>query len=96
MLLAGLQREPVRGAAFGVDRHTDQPARQRPLELVARREVRGVRTAETERHAESLRRADDHVGAHLARRHEQREREQVGRDRDARAARVRTLDQRAA
>ena len=94
VLLARLQREPVRGTAFRVDRHTDQPAGQRALELVARREVRRVRAAEAERHAEALRGADHHVGAHLPRRHEQREREQVGRDGDERARVVRLLDQR--
>ena len=38
VLLARLQREAVRGAALRVDRHADEPARQRALELVARRE----------------------------------------------------------
>ena len=50
-----------------VDRHADEPAGQRALVFVARREERGVRAAEAERHAEPLRRADDDVGADLAR-----------------------------
>ena len=38
VLLARLQREPERGAALRVDRHADEPTRQRALVLVARRE----------------------------------------------------------
>ena len=92
VLLARLQREPERGAALRVDRHADEAAGQRAPVLVAHREVRGVRSAEAERHPEALRRADDHVGAHLARRRHEREREQVGRDAHQRAVRVRALD----
>ena len=51
----------------------------------ARREERRVRPAVAERHAEALRVADDDVGAHLAGRREQRQRQQVGRDRDQHA-----------
>ena len=47
--------------------------------VVARGEERRVRPAVPERNAEPLRIADDNVGAHLARRREQRQREQVGR-----------------
>ena len=69
---------------------TDTPtSRPGSVRLYSSRVARnaGVRAAEAERHAEALRRADDDVGAHLARRREQREREQVGGDRDQRAAR---------
>ena len=83
------KREPERGAALRVDRHADQAAGQRAPVLVAHREVRGVRAAEAERHPEPLRRADHRVGAHLARRRDEREREQVGDDAHQRAARVR-------
>jgi hypothetical protein len=41
-------------------------------------EKRGVRSAVAERHAKALRVADHHVGAHLARRREQRQGQQVG------------------
>ena len=54
VLLARLQREPERGATLGVDRHADEPARQGAPVLVARCDVRGVRTAEPERYAETL------------------------------------------
>ena len=50
----------------------------RALELVARREVGGVRAAESHGHAEALRGADRDVRAPLARGRQQREREQVG------------------
>ena len=88
VLLARLQREPVRGRARRVDGDADEPAGQRALERVARRHERRVRAAEAHRHAEALRRADDDVGAPFAGRREQRQREQVGRDDDERAARV--------
>ena len=74
------KREPERGAALRVDRDADEPARQRAPVLVAHREVRRVRTAEAERHAEALGRAHHRVGADLAGRRDEREREQVGRD----------------
>ena len=64
---------------------------QRALELVARGEERRVRSAVAERHAESLRVADADVGAPLARRREQRERQQVRRGDHQRARRVRAL-----
>ena len=67
VLLAGLQREPVRRAALGVDRDADQPAGQVPLEAGAHGHEAGVRAAVEQRDAEALRGADDHVGAHRAR-----------------------------
>jgi hypothetical protein len=67
VLLAGLQREAVRGCAVGVDGDADQAAGHLPLEPVAHRHVAGVRAAEAHRHAEALGRADDDVGAQLAR-----------------------------
>ena len=85
VLLARLQREPQRGPSGRVDRHADEPARQRALVLVADREEAGVRTAEHRRDAEALRRADDDVDADLTRRPQQHQREQVGRDGDQRA-----------
>ena len=67
VLLARLQREPQGGIAVGVDRDADQAARERALEPAAHAHVGGVRAAEADRDAEALRRADDDVGAHLAR-----------------------------
>ena len=82
VLLARLQREAVRGAAVRIDGDPDEAAGHRALELVPRREVTGMRAAVAHRHAESLRRADDDVGAPLARRCEERQREEVGGDDD--------------
>ena len=75
--------------ARGILRHADQAAGQLPLEARAHGHVAGVRSAEAERHAEALRRADGDVGAELARRREQREREQVGGDDGEPALRLR-------
>ncbi len=79
VLLAGLQREAVGRPALGVLRHADEAARQVPPVLVAHREERGVRPAVAHRHAEALGRAERDVGADLARRAQQRQREEVGR-----------------
>jgi hypothetical protein len=46
----------------------------------------GVRTPETERDAETLRRSEGDVGTHFARRAEQHQRHQVGGDGDDAAA----------
>ena len=53
-----------------------------PLE---RREERRVRAAVAERHAEALRVAEHDVGAHLARRRQQRQAQQIGADGDQHA-----------
>ncbi len=82
VLLAGLERHAVGALATRVHRHTDDPPRRLPNERVTRGKERGMRSAVAERDAESLRIPDDRVGAHLAWRHEQRERHQIGRDRD--------------
>ena len=88
VLLARLQREAICGHALRVDRDADEAPRQRALVLVARREVAGVRTAVAHRHAEALRRADDGVGAPLAGRLQQRQREEIGGDHDVAARSV--------
>jgi len=62
--------------------------RDLPLVLVLRREVRRVRTAVTERDAEALRAPHRDVRAPLARRRQQRQREEVRRRRDQRPGRV--------
>ena len=95
VLLARLQREPVGGLALGVLRDTHQAARQVALVLVAQREERGVRPAVSERHAEALRRPERDVGAHLAGRRNERERQEIGRDRDQRPRGVGALRERA-
>jgi glycine dehydrogenase (decarboxylating) len=80
VLLARLERHAQRRPPRRVAAHADDPARQHPLELVARGEERRVRSAVAERNAEPLRAPDADVGAPLARRREQRERQQIGRD----------------
>ena len=85
MLLAGLQRQAHRGLAGGIQRHADQAAGHGALERVPGGEEPGMRAAETHRHAEALRRTDDDVGAHLAGRRQQRQRQRVGGDDGQRA-----------
>ena len=94
VLLARLQRQPVGGAAVGVDRHADEPTGQRALVGVLRGDERRMRSAVHQRHAEALRGADDDVGTHLARRAQQHEGEQVGGDRHQRARFVGQRDER--
>ena len=86
VLLPGLQGEPVGRPAVGVHGHAHQAAGQLALEAVPDRDVAGVRTAEAHRHAEPLGGADGDVGAHLAGRPQQRQREQVGGHRRLRPA----------
>ena len=87
VLLAGLQRQAVGGSAGGVHGDADQTPRQRTLELVTGGEEAGVGSTEAERHPETLRGADHHVGAQLARRGEQGERQQVCGDDEMATAR---------
>ncbi len=88
VLFAGLQRQPVGLVAVGIHAHPDQPARELPLKSLGHGHEPGVRTTEADRHAEALRAADHHVRTDLAGRTQQRQREQVGRDDDLRAAPV--------
>jgi hypothetical protein len=93
VLLAGLQGEPVGRRPVGVLGHPHESSGQRPLEPGPHREVAGVRPAEAERHPEPLGGPGRDVRPDLAGRPQQRQREQVGRDGDQRAHRVRRLDQ---
>ncbi len=92
VLLPRLQREPVGQVPAGVHGHAHQAAGQLPLQVVAHRDVGGVRAAEPDGHPEPLRGADGDVGAKLARRAHQGQRERIGGDGRERAARVRRLD----
>ena len=94
MLLARLERQPVGGMAVGVHRHADQAAGQLPAQVIADRQVRGVRAAVEQRHAEPLGGAERDVGAEFARRLQQGERQDVGGHRHLGAGRVRGLDDR--
>ena len=62
------EREAIAGPPCRVVRNADEPARHVAFVGVARRDVGGVRSAETERHAEALRAADGDVRAEFARR----------------------------
>ena len=80
VLLARLQRQPVGRVAVRVHAHADQTTGQRALELVAAGHVGSVWAAGAHGHAEALGGADRDVGVELARRHQQRQRQQVGGD----------------
>ncbi|CAG7456097.1 hypothetical protein PICSAR144_03483 [Mycobacterium avium subsp. paratuberculosis] len=93
VLLAGLQRQPVGRRTVGVQRDTDQPARQLPGVVGVHRQVSRVRAAESHWHTESLGGAEGHVGADLAGRGDQGQGQQVGAERHQRAALVRLRHQ---
>ena len=94
VLLTGLQRETVGGVAVGVDAHPDEAAGEHPLDALADRHERGVRSAVEERHPEALGRAHRDVRADLAGCREDRQGEEVGRHRDERTGRLRRVDER--
>ena len=56
------------GRPVGIVRNADEPAGHVALVCVARGEVSGVWSAESQRHAEALRVADGDIGAEFARR----------------------------
>ncbi len=78
VLFAGLQGEPVGGAAGRVDRDADQPTGQVTFEAGAHRHEPGVGAAVEHRHAETLGRPDDDVGAEAAGRAQQHLGQRVG------------------
>ncbi len=86
-----LQRHAERRLAVRVARYADDAAGKLALELVLRREERGMRTAVAERHAEALRVADADVGAPLARRRQQHEAHEIGGDGDHGTGGVRAI-----
>src|SRR5205085_11902696 len=77
VLLAGLHREPVTWAAHRIVRDADEAPGHVPFVGVARGEISGMRSAETERNTETLGAADGDIGAEFAGRFEQRQRENV-------------------
>ena len=84
MLLARLQGQPVGLPSGRVDADAHDPARHRPLQIVAAGHEARMRPAIAHRHAEPLRGADADIGPHRARLFQQAQRQQVGRDdRDA-------------
>ena len=95
VLLAGLQGEPVGGAALDVDGDADESTGQVPLQALGDGHEAGVRAAVEQRHPEPLGRPDHDVGPELSRRLEQRQRQQVGGHHDEGVALVGRIDQRA-
>jgi len=94
VLFPGLQRQPVRGRAFRIDGHPDEPTWQTALEAGPHRDEAGMRSAVSEGHAESLGGSDRHIGALLAGRLEQREGQQVSGHGNKGAAGVGGIDDR--
>ncbi len=88
VLFARLKSHPVREVAVRIDRHANDAARRLPDERFARRKECRMRSAVPHRHTESLRAADDNIGAQFAWRNRDRKGEQVGR-RQRRARSVR-------
>ena len=84
VLLAHLQREAVGRVSRGILRDADEAAGELAFKSGAHGHVAGVRSTEAHRNAEALTGADGDIGPEVARRLDQREGEQVGRDdRDA-------------
>ena len=78
VLLADLQRQPVGGPPFDVDRHPDEPTGQAALEPGPDGHETGMGTAEAEWDTEALARSDHDVGAPLTGRGQEGERQEVG------------------
>src|ERR1700737_150039 len=68
VLLSRLQRESIGRPAFSVMGNANETTRHVTFVLIARSEVGGVRTTETERNTKALRVADGNVRAEFARR----------------------------
>ncbi len=94
VLLAGLQRHPVRTTAPRIDRDADDASGHLPHESFTRRKERRMRPAVPERHAKALGVAYDHVGARLTGRRNNRERQEIRADGDQRARLMRPRDHR--
>ena len=82
VLFAGLQGQAVAGLAVSVLRHTHQAAGDLPLELFGHGHEAGVRTAEEQRNAEALSRADGNVGTLLGGGAQHRQSKEVTREGD--------------
>src|SRR5690554_32528 len=65
VLLTRLHRHTQSRFLTAVDRHTDNPARNRTLKLVTGREKRCVWSAVAHRNTEALSRTEDHVRTHF-------------------------------
>ena len=94
VLLARLERHAEPGPPGTILRHADDASGQVAFEFIARREERRVWAAVAEGHAEPLRIADGDIGAPLPGRRQHCQRQQIRRDRDNGAGRVRPLAER--
>ncbi len=92
VLLAGLQCEAVGRHPARVDGEADDAAGQRALQRIAHRHIGRVRAAIAHGNAEALGRADRDIGAQLAGRGEQRQRQQVGGEDGNRTLRLQRRD----
>ena len=92
VLLAGLDRQSVGRRPGRVLRHAHQPPRHLADVLGFRGHVRRMRSAKSERHAESLRRTHGDVRAVLAGRPDQRQGQQIRRHHHQRPVLVRGVD----
>ena len=86
MLLAGRQGEDEAALALGVDGLAGKPPGHLADEFLAGREQADIGPAELQADADRLALADDDVGAHLARRLDQAERDRLGHHRDQQRA----------
>ncbi len=85
VLLPGLQRQAISRLSVRVLAHADEAAGHRALERVAHRQITGMRAAQPQRQTETLGGAAGDVGPEFARRHQQGERQEIGRHHDQHA-----------
>src|SRR5882724_6342994 len=72
VLLARLQGQTIGGPSIGIVRNAYKTAWHVTFISIARGEIGGMRSAESERHAETLRVADGDIGSEFARWFDQR------------------------
>lgn len=94
MLLTRLEREAVRGPAFGILRQSDQATGHSALERVRACEEGGVRSTVAKRDTEASGVTERDVGAPFAGRLEKRQGEEVGSAHDVAAEVVRAFGDR--
>ena len=95
VLFACLQGQAQSQATLRIARNSHHASRHPALVFVSRGQKSGVRAAISERHAESLGRADDDVSSVFARRFDQSKCKQVGRHDRQRTFGVHEVDDRA-
>ena len=80
MLFAGLERQAVGPVAIGIDRHSNDASRHRPLEHIFGRHIRRMRATITHRHAKPLGAANCNIGLHSTGFFQQSQRQRIGTD----------------